>query len=171
MSFILAYNKTLGYEGLVSYDERGGQTYKGIARKMHPNWEGWAIVDKVKDCSTLLSAPTAAFYRKEFWCKCEDVDRLSEKIAEELFDSCVNCGISNGVKFLQRALNRLNVDGKFYKDLVVDGEMGPATLKAVEKCILSGGEELLFKCQNGEQYMYYTSLSEHEKYRGWFKRT
>jgi lysozyme family protein len=29
-------------------DDKGGETYKGIARKKHPDWEGWKIIDEVK---------------------------------------------------------------------------------------------------------------------------
>ena len=27
-------------------DDPGGETYKGIARNMWPDWAGWAIIDK-----------------------------------------------------------------------------------------------------------------------------
>jgi len=30
-------------------EDKGGETYKGIARNFHPEWEGWKIIDKYKN--------------------------------------------------------------------------------------------------------------------------
>ena len=44
------FKKTMGHEGGYAFHEldRGGETYKGIARNFHKNWEGWKIVDNCK---------------------------------------------------------------------------------------------------------------------------
>jgi lysozyme family protein len=49
--FKTAYALTMGHEGIYSNNpkDRGGETYKGIARKFHPSWEGWKAIDRMKN--------------------------------------------------------------------------------------------------------------------------
>jgi len=182
MSFSEALAATIGHEGGYVKDrqDRGGETYKGISRNNHPGWPGWMVIDAclnskhLLDDRQVLGEMVAAFYRDEFWDKagCYLVDKVSPEIAAELFDSAVNCGVKNGGKFLQAALNMLNINGTLYQDIVVDGKVGPATVKALEACLKNKvAEALVWRCQNGEQYLYYKSLPQHERYRGWFGRT
>ena len=56
---------------------------------------------------------------------------LSEKVAEELVDTGVNMGPGVASLFLQKALNALNNRGKFYSDILEDGDVGTATLNAL----------------------------------------
>ena len=51
MKFEDIFNKTMGIEGgyVDDPDDRGGETYKGISRKNHPAWEGWEIIDSMKE--------------------------------------------------------------------------------------------------------------------------
>ena len=119
MSFINALTNTLAIEGGYANDpnDTGGETYRGISRVHHPKWPGWKIIDACKHSGIplvsreLLTSMVNAFYHDEFWLKagCNIVDTMSELVAEELFEASVNCGRGNGVKFLQRALNVLNV--------------------------------------------------------------
>ena len=46
----LACEKVLAREGGYSNLalDRGGERYKDIARKCHPNWPGWCIINKEK---------------------------------------------------------------------------------------------------------------------------
>ena len=46
-----AYKKTVANEGYLSNNpnDRGGMTWKGIARNVHPNWAGWKEIDKILD--------------------------------------------------------------------------------------------------------------------------
>lgn len=182
MSFNEAFTATMGSEGGYSNDpqDRGGETYMGISRNNHPGWPGWVIIDACLNSGhpleyrETLGEMVMSFYREQFWEKsgCHLVDKISPKVANELFDSAVNCGPKNGGKFLQSALNALNVNGSLFPDIEVDGKVGPGTVKAVAACCKTKlGEGLLFRCQNGEQYIYYKGLSQHERYRGWFGRT
>lgn len=182
MSFERAFMETALAEGGYVNDpqDKGGETYKGIARKMHPDWKGWPLVDLIKringdfESNQNLQDAVKDFYRAEFWEKlrCDEIDQISEVVAEELFEAAVNCGPANGVRFLQRALNRCNVNGTLYADITEDGIIGKGTIGAVKKCLEKPvAVKLLCRCQNGEQYIYYTKLSQHERYRGWFART
>ncbi len=183
MSFDIGFVETGGYEGGYSNDknDRGGETWAGISRNNYPNLRMWKVIDalKVKNTKSVSGIPDIEkmvkdFYYEEFWCgqRCDEIDLIDPLVAHELYDSSVNCGKKNGVKFLQRALNRLNHGGKDYQDLLDDGDFGKNTMDALKICCKEAtGRKLLLKCQNGEQYMYYCSLKQHELYRGWFART
>jgi lysozyme family protein len=180
MSFTRALSATLQHEGGYSNNpkDQGGATYMGIARNKHPQWGGWPIVDDCLKHSAPLSLADGLadlvrdFYLVEFWrpLQCPMIDQVSEAVAEELFEASVNCGIANGVKFLQRALNALNNHGKRYPDLTVDGAMGPKTLQTTLTCLVHRPPRILVKCQNGEQYIHYKNWSYHEDFPGVFER-
>lgn len=139
--FEAAYAATMRIEGGYANNpaDKGGETYKGISRKNFPQWEGWKIVDlakrtapnsidKVLAADKDLQLLVRKFYKANFW----DVNRLDEVtnqvIAEELFDTGVNMGTGKAARFLQESLNLLNRNQKNYKDIAVDGIVGPQTL-------------------------------------------
>ena len=70
-------------------------------------------------------------YRKRYWDLLSGDALPDQEIAEELFDTAANMGVSVVVRFLQRTLNVLNVGGKKYADITVDGAMGPGTVTAL----------------------------------------
>lgn len=165
-NFNEAYDITLKHEGGYVKDpvDVGGETYKGISRRYHPSWEGWSIIDgyklrqgfpnsAYKDSN--LEILVKRFYKMYFW----DVNLLdkftSQNIANEMFDTGVNMGVSRAATFLQRALNVLNNNGTIYVDLVVDGRLGPATLRAMSSCISYRGDSYLYKVMNILQGMHY----------------
>lgn len=93
-------------------------------------------------------------------------DRVAEQsaaVAEELFDTGVNMGPSVGSTFLQRLLNGLNRQGKDYPDISVDGDVGPATLRALKAYLAKRGKEgevVLLKGLNALQGARYIALAE-----------
>ena len=152
-SFEKAYNRTLRHEGGYAdhHLDRGGQTWKGIARNYHPNWPGWVIVDKyttqklslkmlnkVLSEDTNLDAMVGSFYKIGFW----DINKLdnieSQWLADNIFDASVNCGVRMGPIFLQRAINRL-----YPANLVTDGILGNKSFDALIKTIEQLGEDKL----------------------------
>lgn len=181
MSFVRAFATTMQSEGgyVNNPKDPGGETYMGISRNNFPYWAGWAIVDELianqepLTLSVELSQLVRDFYQGEFWdrLKCGLVDPVSEAVAEELFEAGVNCGRGNAVRFLQRALNRLNAHGKLWQDVKDDGGMGPKTMTALLTCITHRPPRILVKCMNGEQYIFYTEWSKHEDFPGVFERT
>ena len=48
-------------------DDPGGETYKGIARKMNPQWKGWPLINKRDFTNPLLADLVASFYRDNYW--------------------------------------------------------------------------------------------------------
>lgn len=88
---------------------------------------------------------------------------LSEPIAAELVDTGVNMGPTVPTRFLQRALNVLNNQGKDYADIVADGHSGPGTRAALKAFLAKrgvDGERRLLALLNAFQGERYASLAE-----------
>lgn len=104
-------------------------------------------------------------YRRKYFVL-PGFDRVAEQsaaVAEELFDTGVNMGPSVASTFLQRLLNGLNRQGKDYADIGVDGDIGPATLRALKAYLAKrgkDGEKVLLKGLNALQGARYVALAE-----------
>ncbi len=184
--FNKAYSITLSHEGGYSNDsdDVGGETYKGIARRYHPSWNGWIIIDcyKTRDDfpntaynDIALDDEVKKFYKVNYW----DVNLLdsctSQNVSNEMFDTGVNMGTGRAGKFLQQALNLLNKNGRIYADIVEDGNVGRNTIRALNACLAYRGDEYLYKILNilqGQHYINYMTKSPiQEKYAyGWLSR-
>lgn len=180
-AFSAAYAKLLITEGGYSNRkaDRGGETFCGISRVHHPDWPGWSLIDghlqrglsKAElTQSEFLMGQVKSFYRATFWdalwC-----DQLPLRIACELFDSAVNCGVSRAVRWLQYGVNLFAEQ----PILAVDGVMGRQTLTKTRVQVGNFGDVHLLKVMNGEQYRHYTLLVERdpeqrENLRGWLTR-
>ncbi|RKT99068.1 hypothetical protein C7H84_33475 [Burkholderia sp. Nafp2/4-1b] len=106
-----------------------------------------------------------AIYEARYWRepKFDQLEAISPALADKLFDIGVNTGPSTGVKFLQRALNVLNQNGKTFADLTLDGVIGPGTLAALEAWLrLRGveGHRVLLGMITAQQSVYYLELAE-----------
>ena len=184
--FRKAYFTTLGHEGGYANDpqDRGGETYRGISRRFYPKWEGWAIIDKAKgdkdkfpqniDHSALYTL-VQEFYEDEYWNKFRGDDILNQELANELFDSAVNLGLSRAVRLLQQSLNLLNREGRLYSNIDEDGEYGTKTHETLLAYLRTEPPSLLYKVLNilqGAHYIQVMRNSEsQEKFaRGWLKR-
>lgn len=97
--------------------DSGGVTKFGIDQASHPN----------VDIEHLTLAQATAIYRDEW--DSHRLDLLPEKLAILAFDVFVNGGFA--IRWLQHAYN-LTADHDAL--LVEDGDMGPATIKALGAC-------------------------------------
>jgi len=135
--FQAAVKKTLIHEGGYSNNphDAGGETYKGISRVHHPDWEGWAIIDGYKGRQDFLQALEADQrlqqlviqkyvdgYWKNFYSQID-----SQLVAEKLFDCGVLFGVGKAVKILQAVLQPA------FPEVTPDGQFGPTTLNAVNQ--------------------------------------
>ena len=191
--FILALNKTLSSEGLISNNksDHGGFTYKGISRTKPPAWPGWKIIDSTPLAATKpvpdlfrergagggvnkLNQLVEEFYRSEFWNKIQGDLLPTQLIADELFASSINLGVPAASEILQRTINLLNRNARLYSDIMVDGIIGTQTLAALNKSIAANGEKLLFNLLNFCQAKRYIEIMEkdhtQEIFIGWFSR-
>ena len=111
-----------------------------------------------------------------FWDKVkgDDLQKLSVAICKEVVDTGVNMGTHRASVFLQRCLNVLNNKASLYRDLTVDGKIGPSTLMALKDYLNSRDESVLLKALNCLQGAKYIELAERrekdEKWiYGWYK--
>ncbi|MFC1477250.1 glycoside hydrolase family 108 protein [candidate division KSB1 bacterium] len=187
-----ALKKTLNHEGgyVDDPDDPGGETYKGISRKHHPDWTGWQVIDGVKQANPgaaqidellqqndALNDHIGLFYRSHYWNSIRGDDITSQPVAEELFDIAVNMGVRTAVRFLQETLNLLNRNQKNYEDIVEDGIIGINTLNTLSELLAleHNDPSLLLKVINilrGDHYIAIMRKNPvQEKYaRGWLKR-
>jgi lysozyme family protein len=165
-------------------DDRGGETYKGVARRYNPEWPGWTRIDPAKrargfpkslDKEVALQVEVATFYKQHYWDKFQGDVLPNQAVANELFDSAVNLGVTRAVEFLQRALNVLNRNGALYADLMQDGDFGPRSLAALRTYLKKDDPVQLLTVLNVLQGMHYievmTQSPAQEKFaRGWLRR-
>lgn len=133
-NYNIAYNKVIKVEGgyVNDPDDAGGETYMGISRKFNPNAKFWKVIDEIKsinknitnkEMNTILKKNNSIvgeiknIYKNKYWDKLYLDNLNSQKIAEELFDTAVNMGVSVAVKILQNSL-RVKTDGKMTNDLI-----------------------------------------------------
>lgn len=134
-NFKIAFRKTCKWEGEYANDpdDTGGETYKGISRKHHPTWNGWKIIDKLKQehprgfktklkDNSELQAMVDDFYKRNYWNHLHLDDLANQELANQVFDTAVNCGIKTAVKIIQKVLG-----------IPADGKLGPVTIEAMKK--------------------------------------
>lgn len=171
--------------------DRGGETYKGISRRFHPDWNGWPVIDGVKASAaagippygsrdyprwaagidraltgnTGLQEDVRSFYATQMWCpQYEQIE--NQELVNWLFSHTVNIspvhdGESIVHKWLQRALN-----------LDDDGIMGPKTLAAVNAC--DDIPKLIDRMKDDAKRYYTAIVSAHpdqaQFLKGWLAR-
>jgi lysozyme family protein len=181
-----AYKNTMLHEGGYVHDpdDPGGETYRGISRRYHPGWNGWAEIDGMKDrtdfpeCldhNSALQSKIGDFYKQHYWDKFLGDEVPNQDIAEELFDTGVNLGVWRAVTYLQIGLNILNRNQRIYSDIDEDGGFGSITLATLRRYLSLDSPEYLLKIMNILQGMHYIDRMQtspvQEKYaRGWLKR-
>lgn len=110
-------------------DDPGGETYKGIARKMNSKWDGWTTIDWLKkqsgfpaslDKNDDLQAAVANFYRISFWDKMSGDLVSNQDIANSIFDFGVNAGLSTSASLAQMVVGA-----------TTDGVIGPQSIESI----------------------------------------
>ncbi|SHJ28762.1 Glycosyl hydrolase 108 [Hymenobacter daecheongensis DSM 21074] len=128
-------------------DDSGGETYRGIARKKNPQWNGWALVDATKarlygrglvpatdwlPLSHTLEADPAigdrvlAFYKPQYWDTLGLDQLTSQSVADQIADHGVNAGVGRAARMVQQLLNT-----EFGCSLPTNGQQIPQTVAAL----------------------------------------
>lgn len=159
MNYDEAFKRVIGHEGVLSLDpkDRGnwttgviGQgelkgTKYGISAMSYPHL----------DIKNLTLGEAKAIYYEDFWKRVKG-DKLHSALSYQLFDSAINHGVGNAVRFLQRAV-----------DTADDGQVGPYTLEAVK----ARGTDDVLKLFNAERIRFFVKISTFDRYgRGWMRR-
>lgn len=151
MTFDEIFERVIGHEGgYVNHpDDPGGETNWGITlRTARANGYTGRMIDLTRDQAKEI-------YRVAFWQRVRG-DKLHPAIAFQLFDACVNHGIGNGVRMLQRAVG-----------VADDGAIGDVTMKAVT--VIEASDVVMRF--NAERLEFYTKLKTFSTFgRGWVNR-
>lgn len=141
-TFLTAYkNYILPAEGGYANvkEDKGGETYAGIARNFHPNWEGWPFIDKIKATRVIkrnekfpeLTPKVEAFYLN-VWSKNNFDKIINQDVSNILFDWYINSG-SNAVN--TRGVETYGIDEILNRDfgfsLPIDSKFDSETIKAI----------------------------------------
>lgn len=95
----------------------GGMTNHGVTKKTWESWVGHEVDEQtMRALGTLNVAP---LYKKNYWVAAQ-CERLPAGLDLCVFDAAVNSGVSQSIKFVQRAL-----------DVVIDGILGQQSLAAI----------------------------------------
>lgn len=127
-NFNQAFDLMIAHEGgyVNDPDDPGGETYKGVARKIHSGWLGWHIVDLLKKQSGFpanleknaeLQDEIVNFYRVNYWDKLNGDQITSQKIAQSIFDFGVNAGVATSAALAQMVVE-IQPDGVLGKETV-----------------------------------------------------
>lgn len=164
-------NREGGYSNRA--DDSGGETMYGITEDVarQAGYEG--------EMDELPRQLAVEIYTQLYWhtLNLDTIEHMSSMLAEEIVDTAVNQGVARAGFFLQRSLNALNNLGKHFDDLVVDGHVGPASLRALGEFLALRGEEgerILHRMLNSLQGAFYVELCERREkdeafLYGWFR--
>jgi len=131
--FTQAFDLMIAHEGgyVNDPDDPGGETYKGVARKIFSKWDGWQTIDMLKrqpafpanlDKDPEIQEAVSDFYRVNFWDRIKGDDIENQKIAESIFDFAVNAGVGTSAILSQM------VSGS-----KPDGVIGPNSVEAINQ--------------------------------------
>lgn len=140
-------------------NDPGGPTKWGITQAALSEWKGSPA--SVMDVGNLTRDEAFHILQYRYYVDpgFSKVAALSERIAEELTDTGVNCGQSVAATMLQRCLNAFNQGGTKYADVIADGAIGPVTLRALSAFIAWRGAEgeavmlVALNCLQGDRYI------------------
>ena len=188
--FEIAWGETSINEGGYVNDpvDRGGETYRGVTRRFHPKWAGWAIVKDYQqrfpndfetrlDDDRQLQKLVLSVYRDHYWKPIRGDELPNQQIANRVFDTGVNQGVKRSLRYLQESLNLLNRNQKNYQDVQINGVATDATLEALRAFLnLEHGQpDYLLKSLCIMQGAFYLDIMrnspDQERFaRGWLNR-
>lgn len=139
--------------------DRGGPTNWGITEQVA---RAFGYHGRMQD---MPQSVARQIYAERYWTqpRFDLVNEHSAAVAEELLDTGVNMGPAVASRFLQRALNALNLEGKTYPDIAVDGAIGRMTIAALRAYLAHRGKDghvVLLRALNAQQGSRYIEIAE-----------
>ena len=125
--------------------DRGGRTAFGITQATFDDW-----TKSMRDVWSITNAEVAAIYHARYWDACQ-CDKLPKSLDLCVFDSAVQHGPRNAVRFLQRALG-----------VTDDGALGPATLGALQTVITANKLPDLITDYLTARQAFYVAIVQHD---------
>lgn len=154
-------------------NDKGGETYGGVARKFWPSWSGWAVLDAYKkqggQLITNMKIDGMEQHLEGFYLKLWDGHRFnlinSQPIANIIYDWMINSG-NLGIKKTQEVLR-----DKFHADVMVDGALG---IKTAHYINANHPQDVFFHIK-AARIEFYTNLVERKPdqkvfLKGWMSR-
>lgn len=124
MDFVAAFDRLLGHEGGLSMDpkDRGNWTGGAIGKgELRGSKYGVSAASYPgEDIAGLTIERARGIYARDYWGPA-GCDAVPDPIKFDLFDAAVNSGVTDSIKFLQRAVGEHD-----------DGILGPDTLQAAQ---------------------------------------
>lgn len=126
--FLTAFNRTEKNEGKDIWTkidgDSGGETWSGISRNANPTWAGWKILDEIKNKKNkqIISTPELErlkqeLYKTNYWNPVWGDKIKKQEVANDLYDTGVNCGVSMSIKLSERQFG-MKETGKMSEELV-----------------------------------------------------
>ena len=170
LPFVQTYiDTTIKHEGGDKYtndpNDSGGETKWGVTKKATLKYkEYFHLYNWNGDIKTMPLTFAQDLYAYEYYMvpKFNLVAKESQMIAQELFDTSVNVGVSRPSKWLQQLLNVLNNQQEYYKDISEDGLIGSGTVAALQAYLGkrgATGEKVLYNMLNTLQGNHYIQLA------------
>lgn len=149
---------TIGKEGRYSDhpSDPGGKTMWGITERV-ARANGYT-----GDMRSLPRDTAKQIYRMEYYVRpgFARIGDVSLSVAEELFDTGVNMGWKVPATWFQEWLNAFNQQQRDYADIVVDGMIGPTTVRTFQAFRTKRGALLAdmvmvraLNCSQGARYL------------------
>lgn len=160
-------------------DSNGDEIYKGISRRLNPEWIGWKSIDRhhAKNMEMVLGQDVFVqeqhqnHFRETVWNEMFGDLYRHQPVANEVFDIAVNISLRDGARFLQMALNRLAPEARGHEQVTVDGKYTIGMINAMneKRCVA------LLKCLNYYEFAHYETNCRAAKYtvkkmREWLTR-
>ena len=142
--------------------DRGGATHKGILQREYDRYRRRKELPQ-QPVREIADAEVEEIYWREYWQagRCE---RMPWPVNLAHFDACVNTGLRQAAKFLQRAV-----------DAEDDGRIGPLTLRALEEALrrdtpLGVAERLVEQREPFYRALVERNSSQRVFLKGWLNR-
>ena len=160
VTFDVAFDRVVGHEGGFQNDpdDRGNWTTGiiGQGENRGTKFGISAMSYPTLDIKNLTVEGAKLIYKRDFWDRAK-ADQYDSAIAYQMFDYAINHGNGNAVRMLQRAVG-----------VADDGQIGPASLGAVNKMSIS---DVIMRL-SAQRLKFIAKLTTFTKYgAGWVNRT